>query len=804
MKTHARVVIIGGGMMGVGLLYHLTKEGWSDVVLCDKGELTSGSTWHAAGLIPHFIASLNMAKIHHHGIGLYQSLEAETGQATGWHGCGAIRLAINQEQADWCRGVQGMLAYVGAECHIIGPEQIRRLHPLLDTKGVVLGAWTPGDGHTDPASTCNAMAIGARNGGAEIYRHNRVLEIQRRPNGEWAVVTEQGTIVCEHAVNAAGCYADRVGAMVGLKVPFVNMIHQYLVTESMAPVQALEKELPVVRDPYASCYYRQERDGIIVGPYETSGAQPWALDGVDWGFDMELLPPDIDRLTPWLERAMERIPAFAEAGIKRVVNGPITHTPDGTFLLGPAPAMENFWMCCCASIGITQGAGAGKYLAQWMVHGQTEINMLEFDPRRFGEWAVGDYSVSKAVDEYQQMYQTPLPGEGRDVGRPIKKTPIYERQAEQGAEFIDVFGWERARWFAPAGRTEEHSFRRNNTFETVGAECRAVREAVGVLDLTPFAKYEVSGPDARAFLDRLCANRLPRRDGGITLTQMLTELGGIESEATVTRFAEDRYYLLSAAVAELHDLDWLTQHAGAAQPIEIRNVTADYGVIVLAGPRSRELLARLTDADLGNPAFPWLRAKEIDVAGIPTRALRISYVGELGWELHHPIGEMAGLYEKVLEAGADLGIKPFGAYALNSLRMEKAYRAWGAELTTEVTPIEAGLGRFVDLDKDFIGRDAVVERKRRGGMPVLVYLEVDAADADVLGNEAVYVDEKPVGITTGGAYGHTVGKSLAFAYVPPEHAGPGSELEIAILGERRGARVISEPAYDPDNARLRA
>ena len=804
MKSHARVVVIGGGVMGVALLYHLTKEGWSDVVLVEKGELTSGSTWHAAGLIPHFIGSLNMAKVHHYGCQLYQRLEAETGQATGWHGCGAIRLATNHDEVDWFHYVQGVLACVGVECHLIGPAEIAKLHPLLNTEGVVLGAYTPGDGHTDPASGTAAMAAGARAGGAEIYRRNRVVDIGRRADGAWEVTTEHGAIVAEHVVNAAGGFAPRIGAMVGLKVPIVNLVHQYLVTDNVAALAGLEREPPVVRDPRASCYYRQEQQGLIVGPYETEGAQAWALEGIAWSFDTELLPPDIDRLTPWLELAAKRIPAFASAGIKRVVSGPITHTPDGGFLIGPAAGLRNFWMCCGAGIGITQGPGAGKYLAQWMVHGQTEINVREMDARRFGDWAIGAYGEAKALDEYHHMYQVHFPGEFREAGRPLKKTPIYGTLAARGARFAETFGWERPQWFAAEGAEERYGFRRTNAFMGVAEECKAVRERVGVLDLSAFAKFDVSGRDAAAFLERLIANRVPRRDGRIALAHALTELGGIECEFTVTRLAEDRYYILSAAVARLHDRDWLVQHAGEAEDVTVRDVTEDYTVLVVAGPRSRQVLATLTGADLGNEAFPWLSAREIEVAGVPTRALRISYVGELGWELHHPPGRMESLYDAVVAAGAEHGIADFGLYAMNALRLEKAYKAWGEELTTEITPLEAGLDRFVKRDRSFIGKDAVAGLAGKGIDTCLVYLAVEAEDADAHGNEPVYAGGRIVGLTTSGAYGHAVRQSIAFAYVEPDSAAPGAALEIEILGHRRRARVLGEALYDPQNARLRA
>ena len=805
MKEHARVVVIGGGVLGAGLLYYLTKEGWNDVVLVEKGELTSGSTWHAAGLIPHFIGGLSMAKLHHEGSELYKRLEAETGQATGWHGCGAIRLALTDDEVDWFRYVKGILDYLDIDCHLIDSTEIQAIHPLLVVDDVKLGFYTPDDGHTDPASATNAMAAGARMGGAEIYRHTQVLDTRLKEGGEWEVVTDKGSITCEHVVNAAGSFARQVGEWVGLDLPIVNMKHHYLVTENLPEVAALEKEPPVIRDPKASCYYRQEQDGILIGPYEKQGAEAWGLDGVDWGFDMELLTPEIDRLETSLELAAERIPCWAEAGIKRVVHGPITHTPDGGFLLGPAEGLRNYWLCCGASIGITQGPGCGKYLAQWIVHGQTEINVRDMDPRRYGKWASGDYAVAKCVDEYQEMYQPALPGEFRDAGRPTRVTPLYDTLKAQGAIFGDTFGWERAKWFAPAGVSEEYGFRRSNWFPTVAAECRAVREQVGVLDLSSFAKYEVTGKDALALLERVCANRVPGRNGAVVLTQMLTTLGGIECEATVTRLGENHYYLLSGAVAELHDLDWLVQHVEKNEDVTLTNVTDDYGVLVLSGPNSREVLSELTDVGLTNEdGFTWMSAREITVAGLQVRALRVSYVGELGWELHVSMSQMKPLYDALMKAGEGHGIKNFGTYALNALRMEKAYKAWGSELTTEISLVEADMLRFARKGGGYIGADVVEQKRRDGVATYLVYCAVEAADADVMGNEPVYAGDKVIGITTSGAYGHCVEQSLAFAYVDPGYDAPGSVFDIEILGERRRATVLAEAAWDPRNERLRA
>ncbi len=805
MREEARCVIVGGGAMGVGLLYHLAHEGWTDTVLVEKDELTSGSTWHAAGLIPHFIGSLNMAKVHAYGADLYTKLEAETGLHTGWHGCGAVRLARNPNEADWFRYVHGVMDLVGVESHLVGPNEIKELHPLLEVDDIVLGFHTPNDGWTDPSAATNAMAAGARQLGAEIVRHNRVLDMNRLPDKRWEVITEKGRILAEHVVNAAGHYGPQLGAMVGLDVPIVSMIHQYIVTETIPEIAALTKELPVVRDPRASCYYRQEHDGLIIGPYETEGSKPYGLDGIDWDETFHLTPPEVERLLPWLGLAAERIPAFESAGIKQVVSGPITHTPDAGYLMGPAPGLENYWMCVGASIGITQGPGAGRYLAQWMVHGQTEINVAEMDPRRFGPYAPGDYTLERSIDEYHEMYQVRMPGEYRPAGRPVKQTPLYAALDAKGAQWQEVYGWERVQYFSPGGEAEEYSFRRSSAFEPVGEEVRAIRNGVGVADLTAFAKFEVTGPDAAALLDRLAANRLPQRPGGIRLSHFLTDLGGIEGEMTITKLGDDRFYLNSAVVGEQHDLDWLRFNAGNNDNVTIADRTDELGLLAVTGPEARTLLTGLTNASLDNGDFAWLTGREIEVAGMPCIALRVSYVGELGWELHHPIERMPDLYSAVWEAGEKLGLVDFGSYAMNVMRIEKAYKAWGGELTTEITPIEARIERFVDFTKDFKGKAATVARREAELDMVCVYAELDADGADCRGNEPVYdTAARMIGITTGGAYGHSVGKSLFFAYVDPAHEAPGSRLEVAVLGERRPAVVLAEPAWDPKSERLRS
>ena len=808
MTEEARCVIIGGGAMGVGLLYFLAHEGWTDTVLVEKGELTSGSTWHAAGLIPNFIGDLNAAKVHQEAVALYPRLEAETGLSAGWHGCGAVRLARTDAEVDWHRYVHAMLTQIGVESHLISPAEIAELHPLLELEDVALGFWTPHDGWTDPSSCTNAMARGARQLGSQIQRHTLVTGMSQLPDGRWEVITDQGRIVCEHVVNAAGHYAPQLGAMIGLDVPIVSVIHQYLVTEPMPAMIDLGYEPPVVRDPRASCYYRREIDGLLVGPYEMRDSTAYGVDGIDWGLHFHLTPPNLDVLEECLDYAAQRIPAFASAGIKQIVSGPITHTPDSGYLMGPAPGLPNYWHCNGASIGITQGPGAGKYLAQWMVHGQTEINVRSMDPRRFGDHTgpKSAFALAKARDEYHEMYQVRGPGEYRAAGRPQKTTPIYDRLDRLGAQWQEVYGWERPQWFSPDGTPERYSFRRSNAFDPVGAEVRGVRERLGLADLTAFAKFTVTGADAAAHLDRLSANRLPARDGGIRLVHMLTELGGIECEMTVTRFGPDDFYLSSAIMGQSHDLDWLVQHAEPGRDVAVADVTDSTGLLGLTGPRARDALQPLTAADLSNQSFPWLTAQRITVAGVPCRALRVSYVGELGWELHCPMDQMAELYDALVAASEPYGLVHFGSYAMNAMRIEKAYKAWGSELTTEITPIEARLERFVDFDTDFIGKEATLARRDQTEplSMVLVYCSVAAADSDVRGNEPAFDGEEVMGIATSGAYGPTVGQSLAFVYVAPRFEAPGSTFELDLLGERRTATVLARPAYDPGNRALRA
>ncbi|GAC1299559.1 MAG: FAD-dependent oxidoreductase [Steroidobacteraceae bacterium] len=619
------------------------------------------------------------------------------------------------------------------------------------------------------------------------------------------MITEKGNLIAEMVVNAAGCYARQVAAMVGADAPITNMQHHYVVTHPIPAFMQRSEEIPVMRDSYTSGYFRQEQKSGLMGIYESSGLQEaWAPRGFpEWEASNELFPDDLERIAPWLERAMERMPIFGEVGIRRVINGAIPHTPDGAPLLGPAANLKNFWMCCGTSFGIAQGGGCGRYLAQWMLHGDAEINMAEFDPRRFGAFADAAYVRDKVFQDYRLTFTTRAPGEEEMAGRPRKTSPLHGKLLEQGCVHTETFGWERPKWFSPDGRGEECGYRRNNVFERVREEVAAVHSRIGVLDLTGFAKYDISGPGAEAFLNRVCANRIPRKAGAIALVHLLSPGGRIQGEMTVTRLEGDRFYALSAAAAELRDQDLLNQSLKPGEPVRIENVTEDRGVLVLSGPLSRQVLSRLTDADLGNDAFGWLQAREINVAGHPLRALRVSYVGELGWELHPRIAALPALYDAVWQAGRGVGIANYGLYAVNSMRIEKCYKAWSAELTNELNMLEADMPRFINLHKgDFVGRSATLEKEPRPFR--IVYAEVAATDTDARGGEPVFVQGRCIGLITSGAYGHRVNRSLAFACVASEFAAAGNALEVLIQGELRAATVLEAAAFDPDNSRMKA
>ncbi len=805
MKSHARVVVIGGGVAGCSTLYHLTRMGWRDVVLVERDELTSGSTWHAAGNCPNFANGWNIIKMQRYGTELYGRLATSADSPIDYHVTGSIRLAHGRDRMDEFHHVATMARHQGLEFEVIGPEEMRRRYPYLETDGLVGGLWDPLDGDIDPSQLTQALARGARDGGAEIYRRQPVEAIERAKDGGWRVRTAAGTIAAEVVVNAAGYRAGEVATMVGLDLPVVSLQHQYLVTEPIAELEAREERLPLLRDPDDSYYLRQERHGLLLGPYEWDATPCWR-DGVPPEFGKELFADDLARLEPYIERAIARVPLLGRVGVQRVVNGPIPYTPDGQPLIGPAFGLDGFYLCAAFSFGIVQGGGAGKIMAEIIVEGEPEWDMWALDPRRFTDYANQAYTRAKAIELYQNEYAIVFPQEERPAGRPAKTTPLYHRLEAKRAMFGARGGWERATWFVPEGEAAQQrpSFRRTNWFEAVGRECRAVRERVGVLDLGGFAKFEVTGPAAADYLDRLTAGRLPG-PGRIGLAYCCTPKGGLLSEFTITRLAEDRFYLCGAATAEWHDQQWLERHRPGDGGVEVANVTGRYGTLILAGPRAREVLGRITDADLSNPAFPWLAARWIEIGFARVLAIRINYVGELGWELHLPTACLVPVYEALMAAGAEFGIADFGMYAMDSLRLEKCYPAWKLDLTHEYTPLEASLDRFLRLEKpDFIGRAALLVQQQAGVSQRLVPLVLDAADADAPACATVFEDGGPVGLVTSGGYGHAVGKSIALAYLRADLAAADTALEVDVLGTRIPAMVAQAPIYDPKNDRLRA
>ncbi|MDW4550196.1 FAD-dependent oxidoreductase [Defluviimonas sp. D31] len=805
LPSTARVVIIGGGIMGCGLAYHLAHEGWTDVVLLEKSELTSGSTWHAAGQITHSTSSFALGKCVGYNIDLYSKvLEAETEQSVTWHGCGSLRLAYTEDELDWLHQTISVGKGLGFPMEIVGPERIRELHPFYNLEGVKAALHTPDDGHVDPAGAAFALAKGARQLGVKVIRRCRATNVTQQENGEWLVETEEGNITCEHVVNAGGTYARQVALWSGYDLPATSMTHHYLITDTVPEFQALDKELPVVRDDrLVSGYIRMEQKKGLIGIYEKANPNTVWEDHCPWEAENELFEPDYDRIMPWLENAMDRMPILADLGITREVHGAISHPPDGNPLIGPAPGLKNYWCCCGTQIGIGWGPGLTRELARWMVHGAADINMREFDPRRFGPYADKAYQITKAKEDYLLRHEIPFPFFNRLEGRPVKPSALYEDLKAEGAVFEEVYGHERPRWFAPEGTEAKdiYGFRRTKLHDIVGAEVRAVREKAGIMDISAFSKVEVSGPDAAAFLDRLVPNKLPAV-GRIGLTHLLNDNGRIELETTVVRLAEDRLYLVCAAFFEQRLVDYLT-FARKSENVTITNRSTGWGALALNGPKARDILGACTGAELSNAGFKWMTAQEIAVGGHRLWAFRMSYAGELGWEFHGDRAAILGAFRALKAAGKAHGMVNYGSFAMNAMRMEKGFKGAG-ELTNEVTLPEADVMRFVRLDKEFRGKAATEAAAAKPLRWVCAYLEVaDDGRSDGNGGEAVIIAGKQVGTVSSIAFGHGTGKLLAFAYVKADHAKPGTELEVVIMGEPRRAKVLGEPVYDPENLKPR-
>jgi dimethylglycine dehydrogenase len=835
MKTTARVVVIGGGVVGVSTLYHLARMGWSDCILIERKELTSGSTWHAAGLLPLFNLSYSVGKLHQYSVELYPSLEAETELNAGFSNVSNIRLARTQDRFDEYKYYAGVARTIGVEVNFLSPEQVAEVWPLCNVDGIIGAIQHPADGYIQPADLTQALAKGARQRGATIHRSTTVTAITQKSNGEWVVHTDQGDITCEHVVSATGNFARQTGRMVGLDIPVVPVEHQYLVTDQHpAIMERRAKGLPemgVLRESDSSWYMREEAGGLLLGPYEV-GAPACYVDGPAANSEYELFPDDLERLMPYIETAIARVPAFGEVGVKKIYNGAIAYSPDGSPIVGPAWDRKNFWLNEGHSFGITAAGGAGWQLAHWIVEGEPSIDMMGVDPRRFGDYAGEGYLIEKNEEAYAKVFTVHYPDEEREGARPLRQTPCYSRMKDLGAVFGSVYGWERPGWFAPNGYElsdadldrpdvllnhnhpdvkgeairEKWSFRRSNYFEHVGNECRHVMEKVGLQDMSAFAKCRISGPGAEAWLDGLLTNAVPKKIGRVTLSYLLTNRGGVRAEFTVYKEAPQSYYLVSAGAYERHDQDYLKKALPGDGSVTFERLTTAMGVLVLAGPRSRDVLKKLTRADLSSEAFPWLTGQRISIGAALVDALRVNFIGELGWEIHHPIEMQNYIFDKLMAAGAEFDIKPFGIKAMTLMALEKSYKLIPRELSVEYNAYESGLDRFISLKKPgFLGKDALLAWKDKGLSNQLVTMEVvDVTDADARGSEPIYLGDAIVGRATSGGFGWRVNKSLALAMVRPDLAVVGTELEIAILGKRHRALIIPDSPYDPDNFALKA
>ena len=810
MKSKTKVVVIGGGVVGVSTLYHLAKKGWSDVVLVERKELTSGSTWHAAGLLPLFNMSYSVGQLHKYAVNFYKTLEEETGQNVGFSVVSNIRLASNKDRMDEYHQYAGVAQTIGVEVKFLSPEQVKEIWPLCNTDGLIGAIQHPEDGYIQPADLTQALATGARNRGAEIYRNTSVIGIKQSSNG-WVVETDKGVIECEHIVSCTGNFARQTGAMVGLDIPVIPVEHQYIVTEPHPEIVKRKKEgkpeMGVLRDSDTQWYMREEAGGLILGPYE-KGAPCCYVDGPSKDSEYELFQEDLERLTPHIEGAIHRVPAFGEVGVKKVYNGAICYTPDGNPIVGPAWGLKNFWINEGHSFGITAAGGAGWQLSEWIIDGEPTVDMLGVEPRRYGDYVSKSYLIEKNEEAYSNVFIIHYPDEEREAGRPLRQPPCYDRLKDLGAVFGQKFGWERANWFAPKGveQKDDWSFRRSKWFEHVGNECKNVQKNVGLLDMSAFAKCRISGPGAESFLDNLVANKIPQKNGRVNLCHALNTKGGVLSEYTIAKEKNDSFYIVSAGAFQRLDHDWIKKWMPKDRSVTFENLTNSIGVLVVAGPKARDLMKKVSKTDFSNSNFPWLSSKKIEVGLAPTIAMRMNFVGELGWELHHPIEYQNHIFDVLMKAGEEFGLKPFGIRAMDSLRIEKTYKLVGTEMSIEYSPLESGLDRFVHLNKgNFIGRDELVSWQQKGFKNKLVTLEVmDVEDADALGNNPIYKDEKVVGRATGGNYGFRVQKSLAIAMVEPKYAKVGTELNMDILGKIHPVKVIEDSPYDPNNDLIRA
>lgn len=807
MKSHAQVVVIGGGLVGCSILYHLTKLGWSDVVLLERNELTSGSTWHAAAGTHGLHDTNNISRLQYYTMSLYADLEKETGQSCGIHQPGSIYLACSKDRVHQLRIQATKASAFDAEFYEISQTEIRDLHPLLETKNVLCAMYEPLAGHVDPSGVTHAYAAGARARGAEINRFAAVLETNPRADGSWEVVTEKGTIQADFVVNAAGLWAREVAEMAGVTLPLIPMEHQYFVTEAIPAIAELGRELPGVADRDQEYYMRQEGDGLLVGAYEPDG-RFWSENGTPMDFGHDLLPPDLDRIEDNVMRACERVPVLAEAGVKQVINGPMIWSPDSSALLGPMPGLKNYFVCCGIIPGFSQSAGLGLTLAQWMVEGEPALDMFPWDVARFGDWASKEFTKARAHDTYGSRFRIHFPNEEREAGRPLKTRPVYAMQKSMGAVFGMSYGWEHSHWFATDGVPQQDDFRfeRPKWFDIVGVECRALRASVGVVDISNFAKYEISGANACAWLDSLVANHVPKQDGRTCLTPLLSPGGGLAGDFTIARLSAKRLLMIGSGIAEGYHKRIFEQHL-PAKGVSFRSVSDAMAGFNVAGPNARRMLERLTGKEWSNEELPFMSNQVCNIDGYEAIVIRVSFTGDLGFEIYVLEANQVALYQSILTQGAEFGIKPIGSRALGAMRIEKGYGSWSREYSPEWYPHESGLGRLVKTDKpEFLGKAAWLSVKDNAPRQLLcnfVIHSTDATVADAWGGETIYQNGKYAGRVTSGGYGFSVAQSLAMGYLNADMVKPDGEYEIAVLGLPHKAKLLREPLFDPKGARMK-
>ena len=803
MQSDYRVVVIGGGVVGASVLYHLAKLGWTDVCLIERSVLTAGSSWHAAGGIHALNADPNMSALQAYTINLLGEIEQESGQSINLHMTGGISVASTPDRWEWLQSAYRTYQTVGIEdCYLMTPDEVRTKCPIMDTTGVLGGLWADREGYIDTTGTVLAYAKAARQRGAEVIEHNKVESLTQRSDGSWNVITEQGPVHAEHVVNAGGLWAKQVGRMVGLDLPLSPLEHHYLVTDTIPEVEAMDFELPMTVDLEGFTYMRQDQNGILVGIYEINH-QHWNIDGAPWDYGIELIQENTDRIADELEMAFNRYPVLNDVGVKNWVNGAFTFSPDGNPLVGPVSGTPNYWLACGVMAGFLQGGGVGKTLAEWMIHGETEADAWPMDIARYGDFTSNREYIRQTTGQfYSRRFVMTYPNEQLPAGRPLRKTPAYDAMTTAGAQWGCSWGLEVPLVFAPPGFSETPSLNRSNAFPLVAEECAAVREGVGLLDISGFSRYEVSGANAEAWLDRLMASRLPPA-GRARLAPMLAPSGRLKGDLTIINWGEGNWWIMGSYYLRNWHMRWFQDHLEDGVTVrDISDATIGFG---LAGPGSRDVLAGLTHQDVSHDAFGFMGCQELDVGLIRSKVVRLSVCGELGYEINCSALEHTALREMLLEAGRDQGIREFGFYAMNALRLEKSFGIWNAEFTQDRTPAMTGMDRWVDWTKtDFIGRDAALEaREKDSALQRLVTLEIDADNADASGYEPVWFNDKRVGFTTSGGYGHHTGKSLAMALVD-RHISDNTQLSVHVVGKLQDARILAEPAWDPSGQRMRA